>query len=303
MIGLPCRACSGETATPDSFSFSFSCFFFHFCRRDAFLIFLFVFSFSFSQMLNTAPRWQSGNTTVVKAPFLYFVAVAVALAVARGYVCHVQCFCNFNGVTVKSLADAKQVDPNAQKIQQATAKTVQFPSASRLSPPAVFYLNLAGSASTPTAVIVRNAAQIVPVRRWVPDSVSWARLEEAGQVPLTRLLGAPSPAASFSVPPCGTRSRDGRDTHHDEGRRRSEKKDPPTRESGSTGVGEKGKGEPLYLHDWSLPQNLGPDCSLLASTFQVCDISQGRSPGCAHTANERDARGVMLLSISLVRCE
>jgi hypothetical protein len=29
----------------------------------------------------------------------------------------------------------------------------------------------------------------------------------------------------------------------------------------------------LYLHDWSLPQNCGVDCSLLMRDFQVCDSS------------------------------
>ncbi|CAM9505508.1 unnamed protein product, partial [Laminaria digitata] len=37
--------------------------------------------------------------------------------------------------------------------------------------------------------------KIVPVRRWVPDSVSWARLDDAGQAPFASLLGPPPPAA------------------------------------------------------------------------------------------------------------
>lgn len=156
----------------------------------------------------------------------------------------------------------------------------------------------------------------MPVRRWIPDSVSWARLEEAGQFPLARLLGPPATSQSHgggkdvenNGQGCGDSDKGTRDAGVVEGGRRDtseevlaahgeregiskegESSDEAKgdqghvgrRGAGTEGVGlaavlggEKGDetesrtGEPLYLHDWSLPQNLGSDCSILKS-FQV----------------------------------
>lgn len=98
---------------------------------------------------------------------------------------------------------------------------------------------------------------MVPVRRWIPDSVSWARLEDAGRIPFSRLL------CGFAAPPGKLTSTSG------------------SCENVSKKIGHDSRGaacvqenaqmleEPLYLHDWSLPQNLGSDCSLLQGSFQV----------------------------------
>ncbi|CAN0560507.1 unnamed protein product [Ectocarpus sp. 12 AP-2014] len=45
-----------------------------------------------------------------------------------------------------------------------------------------------GNAWSREALPVEAGHKVVPVRRWVPDSVSWAGLEKAGQMPLERLL-------------------------------------------------------------------------------------------------------------------
>lgn len=127
--------------------------------------------------------------------------------------------------------------------------------------------------------------QVVPVRRWVPDSVSWARLEEAGQIPLRQLLGPPPPPPAS--PTTATANGNGEAT--DKGIRRAAQDSPDEWEGGDNGQGrdviadnsmaDKFSGdrhpdvghvrEPLYLHDWSLPQNLGSDSPLLVDRFQV----------------------------------
>jgi len=139
---------------------------------------------------------------------------------------------------------------------------------------------------------------VVPVRRWVPDSVSWARLEEAGQAPLAQLLGTPPPLpalhSSIAVTPNVT-TRDSTVKDGDHEAPRSNTQDPGGTaaskdgdagaaadtgdDTGNTGdnrdnklptaVGEGGGREPLYLHDWSLPQNLGTESPLLQGRFQV----------------------------------
>ncbi|CAM9461617.1 unnamed protein product, partial [Hapterophycus canaliculatus] len=97
-------------------------------------------------------------------------------------------------------------------------------------------------------------AKVVPVRRWVPDSVSWARLEAAGQLPLEQLL-APPPLPDGRAPsPLGG---DG-----------GMCPDRTGGEASPSGPGQPKEADPLYLHDWSLPQNLGTDSSLLGR-FQV----------------------------------
>ncbi|CAN0330004.1 unnamed protein product [Pylaiella littoralis] len=105
--------------------------------------------------------------------------------------------------------------------------------------------------------------KVVPVRRWVPDSVSWARLDDAGRVPLERILGPPPPpsptTASASAPASATPQSHGGVS--DKGIEHQ------AAQSGDHGDGQ--EREPLYLHDWSVPQNLGSDCSLLAGRFQV----------------------------------
>lgn len=104
-----------------------------------------------------------------------------------------------------------------------------------------------------------NARQVVPVRRWVPDSVSWARLDDAGRVPLERILGPPpSPTAAAAAPTSDTPK-----SHGGFGDRGIEHH---ATQSGHRNEQER---EPLYLHDWSVPQNLGSDCSLLAGRFEV----------------------------------
>lgn len=119
----------------------------------------------------------------------------------------------------------------------------------------------------------------------MPGSVSWARLEEAGHLPLSTVLGTRD----------NTDSPHGGGTHVVGGDTSIMTPEPgdgppegPRRGNSGTKKGEiKGDGglecrdssqnrekrherrEPLYLHDWSLPQNLGPDSALLAGRFQV----------------------------------
>ena len=136
--------------------------------------------------------------------------------------------------------------------------------------------------------VTANAVQVVPVRRWVPDSVSWARLEDAGQIPLGQLLGPPPPPP----PPA---SSDAANANGNMGAADKGAGCVAEGAAGEEGGGHKDQGhgvvggkntagksfrdrcpdagrqrEPLYLHDWSLPQNLGSDSSLLADRFQVC---------------------------------
>ena len=161
----------------------------------------------------------------------------------------------------------------------------------------------------------RSLLKTVTVRRWVPGSVSWARLEEAGQIRLAELL-ADSPWRS-----CRGSSVDGEvvgvngDTSISGEvieTPQSWKTDDHARLGGGEAQGEGasagcgnggdhgvqggggvnvdggggnhgarlkvravedglGEREPLYLHDWSVPQNLGPDCSLLEGRFKVRD--------------------------------
>ncbi|CAN0392533.1 unnamed protein product, partial [Discosporangium mesarthrocarpum] len=99
----------------------------------------------------------------------------------------------------------------------------------------------------------------VPVRRWVSGSVSWARLEDAGQLPLSALLGSTPPCPPSPPPSAG-----------------SEGGDRGRWEEVCTGDGRRWKGARVgdsphlvYLHDWSLPQNLGVDSPLLKGMFQV----------------------------------
>lgn len=94
----------------------------------------------------------------------------------------------------------------------------------------------------------RIAAQVVPVRRWVPDSVSWARLEKAGQMPLERLLSQPAKATTSGQACAAGKG---------------------MRDAAACGQIEMDEGDPLYLHDWSLPQNLGLESPLLAGKFRV----------------------------------
>lgn len=98
--------------------------------------------------------------------------------------------------------------------------------------------------------------QMVPVRRWIPDSVSWARLEDAGQLPLGRLLDLADSSArdEHASYDSGNNSGGGYVDHHE----LETDKDKGGRST-----------EPLYLHDWSVPQNLGTNCSLLAGSFKV----------------------------------
>lgn len=165
---------------------------------------------------------------------------------------------------------------------------------------------------------------MVSVRRWVPDSVSWARLEEAGDVPLADLLETLRPCASADSGSdriagheggvaaavgrhernvddalgegagkgCrgmidGKRSGGGEETTICQGRgsavhggeRARGVRDEGKGEAGGGGggggsLGGRGTdGEPLYLHDWSLPQNLGHDSSLLVGKFQVSRLT------------------------------
>lgn len=156
---------------------------------------------------------------------------------------------------------------------------------------------------------------MVPVRRWVPDSVSWARLEEAGQVPLAHLLRPPAALNGdedgggydaikrrcdggssdegietayskvvASVPGEDVDGREGKgcDSHRSGGGGGIVGAMGGWEGRNGHGGGERiegGGGEPLYLHDWSLPQNLGLDSSLLAGRFQVWRIAhRGESP-------------------------
>ena len=143
-------------------------------------------------------------------------------------------------------------------------------------------------------------AQVVPVRRWVPDSVSWARLEDAGQMPLSQLLGPPSPPPLQPPPaPSTAATAIANGNGNGNGSRGAAGKNTGSADRGGPGEGEGGgsgqsdgvvaaeestagkvsgdghpdaagqQREPLYLHDWSLPQNLGPDSSLLRDRFQV----------------------------------
>eukprot|EP00752_Nemacystus_decipiens_P008342 g7456.t1 len=127
--------------------------------------------------------------------------------------------------------------------------------------------------------------KVVPVRRWVPDSVSWARLEDAGQIPLGQLLGPPPPspprppplASSTGATANGNGGVADNDAANGESRGGNDDQDLEVVADKSTagkfsggrhpGVGR--QREPLYLHDWSLPQNLGAGSSLLADRFQV----------------------------------
>lgn len=161
---------------------------------------------------------------------------------------------------------------------------------------------------------------MVPVRKWVPDSVSWARLEEAGQIPLADLLETLRPRASAgsgSDRLAGPEGRvvaavsrnekapddalgagedcseviGGKRPGRGEGATKCQGIGSDVRGSDVRGVRDEGKGEaargggggggggslrgrgtegePLYLHDWSLPQNLGHDSSFLVGRFQV----------------------------------
>lgn len=157
---------------------------------------------------------------------------------------------------------------------------------------------------------------MVPVRTWVSNSVSWARLEEAGQIPLADLLETLEPRASsagsgrLADPDGGAvdviNCQEGNPNHAlGEGAdggcseaidgERSRRGDSASSFQGrgggvhggrrAVGVGDEGKGgglrgggtggEPLYLHDWSLPQNLGHDSSLLVGRFQVSRRTMG----------------------------
>lgn len=170
--------------------------------------------------------------------------------------------------------------------------------------------------------------QMVPVRRWVPDSVSWARLEEAGQIPLADLLETLRPRASagsgsdrLAGPEGGVVAAVGRNERNPDdalgegageyygeviggehpgrgdGATKCQGRGSDVRGSDVRGVTDEGKedaargegggggggslrgrgseGEPLYLHDWSLPQNLGQDSSLLVGRFQVSHPTVG----------------------------
>lgn len=137
---------------------------------------------------------------------------------------------------------------------------------------------------------------MVTVRRWVPGSVSWARLEEAGQERLSRLLDdAPQSSgrdSGFTTAGSGMEPQAIHKTKESVllgGEGAGEKKD--VKASGCFGSGGgvvvdgdrgqkdgmtvRGDGgvrrrqDPLYLHDWSVPQNLGPECSLLVGSFRV----------------------------------
>lgn len=134
--------------------------------------------------------------------------------------------------------------------------------------------------------------QVVPVRRWVPDSVSWARLEDAGQIPLGKLLGPPPPPPPASSDAAnangimsaadmgaadmgagyvaeGAAGEEG-GGHKDQGHGVVGGKNMAGKSFGDRCPDAGRQREPLYLHDWSLPQNLGSDSSLLADRFQVC---------------------------------
>ncbi|CBN75481.1 conserved unknown protein [Ectocarpus siliculosus] len=104
-----------------------------------------------------------------------------------------------------------------------------------------------GNAWSREALRVEAGHKVVPVRRWVPDSVSWARLEKAGQMPLERLLSQPATDTTSGQEGAGK----------------------GTGEAAACGQIEMDGGDPLYLHDWSLPQNLGVASPLLAGKFRV----------------------------------
>ncbi|CAM9460707.1 unnamed protein product [Ectocarpus fasciculatus] len=105
-----------------------------------------------------------------------------------------------------------------------------------------------GNAWSREALRVEAGHKVVPVRRWVPDSVSWARLEKAGQMPLERLLSQPAKATTSGQACAAGKG---------------------LRDTAACGQIEMDGGDPLYLHDWSLPQNLGLESPLLAGKFRV----------------------------------
>lgn len=134
------------------------------------------------------------------------------------------------------------------------------------------------------------------VRRWVPGSVSWARLEEAGQERLSRLLDDARQISyrdnRFPTTGSGMEPKAILKTNEPVllgGEGAGEKKE--FKASGCFGSdggvsigGERGqiaettvrrdggvrrRQNPLYLHDWSVPQNLGPECPLLVGSFRV----------------------------------
>lgn len=138
--------------------------------------------------------------------------------------------------------------------------------------------------------------KMVTVRRWVPGSVSWARLEEAGQERLSRLLDdAPQTSdrdGGVTTIGSGMKAQAIHKTNESvllgvgEGAGAKDLKASGCFDSGG-GVGVDGERghkaemmvrrdggvrriwEPLYLHDWSVPQNLDPECPLLMGSFRV----------------------------------